>query len=151
MKAFCIIIFFFSLIFFLLISCLKIYNNKFSHALLFWIIHVHHNYYFRRKQHSYAACDAALAASIYILMYFYVIKWLCYVVEIFLTKLLAVILLSYYLIQSEIHLFFACFGNRFAYDLLCFLNSLLPSPRWWARSHIVLEYNNENMRFVAFS
>ena len=28
------------------------------------------------------------------------------------------------------------------------LNSLLPGPRWQARSHIVLEYNNENIRFI---
>ena len=28
------------------------------------------------------------------------------------------------------------------------LNSRLPGPRWWARSHIVLEYNIENMRFI---
>ena len=28
------------------------------------------------------------------------------------------------------------------------LNSRLPGPRWRARSHIVLEYNNENMRFI---
>ena len=29
---------------------------------------MHHKNYFRRKQHSYAACDAALAASIYIML-----------------------------------------------------------------------------------
>ena len=62
-QLFFIIIFFFPLIFFLLISCLKIYNNKFSH---YFELYMHHNYYFRRKQHSYAACDAAFAASIYI-------------------------------------------------------------------------------------
>ena len=38
---------------FLLISCLKIYNNKFSHALLFWYKYLHRNYCFRRKQHSH--------------------------------------------------------------------------------------------------
>ena len=32
------------------------------HMLLFWIIHMHHNYCLRRKQHSYVVCDAALAA-----------------------------------------------------------------------------------------
>ena len=32
-------------------------------------LYMHHNYYFRRKQHSYAACDAALAyIYIYILL-----------------------------------------------------------------------------------
>ena len=46
------------------ISCLKIYNNKFSHALLFWSKCMHRNYCFRCKQHSYAACDAPLSASI---------------------------------------------------------------------------------------
>ena len=49
----------------LLISCLKIYHNKFSHALLFWYKYMHRNCCFRLKQHSYAACDAALAASFY--------------------------------------------------------------------------------------
>ena len=34
--------------------------------LYYFELYMHHNYYFRRKQHSYAACDAALAASIYI-------------------------------------------------------------------------------------
>ena len=28
------------------------------------------------------------------------------------------------------------------------LNSRLPSPQWWSRSHIVLKYNNENVRFI---
>ena len=52
-----------------LTSCLKIYNNKFSRALLFWIKHMHRNYCFWRMQHSYAACDAALTASVYINVY----------------------------------------------------------------------------------
>ena len=51
---------------FLLISCLNKYNNKFSHALLFWFKYIHCNYGFRRRQHSYAACDGALAASKFI-------------------------------------------------------------------------------------
>ena len=33
--------------------------------LFYFELYMHHNYYFRRKQHSYAACDAALAASLY--------------------------------------------------------------------------------------
>ena len=49
---------------FLLISCLKMYNKKISHALLFWYKYMYRNYCFRRKQHSFAACDAAPAASI---------------------------------------------------------------------------------------
>ena len=50
---------------FLLISYLKyMYNNKFSLALLFWYKFMHRNYCFRRKQHSYAACDAALSKDI---------------------------------------------------------------------------------------
>ena len=48
---------------FLLMSCLKLYNNKFSHALLFWYKYMHRNYCFRRKQHFYGTCDTALAAS----------------------------------------------------------------------------------------
>ena len=44
------------------ISCLKIYNNKFPHVL-FFELYMHRNYCFSRKQHSYAACDAALAAK----------------------------------------------------------------------------------------
>ena len=28
------------------------------------------------------------------------------------------------------------------------LNSHLPGPRWRAQSHIVLDYSNENMRFI---
>ena len=31
--------------------------------LYYFELYMHHNYYFRRKQHSYVACDAALAAS----------------------------------------------------------------------------------------
>ena len=42
-----------------------IYNSKFSHALLFWYKCMHRNYCFRCKRHSYAACDAALAASLF--------------------------------------------------------------------------------------
>ena len=34
--------------------------------LYYFELYMHHNYCFRRKQHSYAACDAALAASIII-------------------------------------------------------------------------------------
>ena len=48
-------------------------------------------------------------------------------------------------------LIFIHFYNVFALDLLkisSVLNSRLPGPQWRARSHIVLEYNNENMRFI---
>ena len=45
---------FFRTITFFLISCLKTYHDKFSHALLFRIIHVHQNYCLRRMQHSNA-------------------------------------------------------------------------------------------------
>ena len=31
--------------------------------LHYYELYMHHNFCFRRKQHSYAACDAALAAS----------------------------------------------------------------------------------------
>ena len=48
---------------FLLISCLKIFIYKFSNALLFWYKYVHRSFCFRLMQHSYAACDAALAAT----------------------------------------------------------------------------------------
>ena len=34
--------------------------------LYYFELYMHHNYCFRRKQHSYAACDAALAASIFL-------------------------------------------------------------------------------------
>ena len=46
---------------------------------------------------------------------------------------------------------FIDFYNVFTQDSLkisSVLNSRLPGPRWWARSHIVLEYNIENMRFI---
>ena len=46
---------------------------------------------------------------------------------------------------------FIRFHNGFALDSLkisSVLNSRLPGPRWRAQSHIVLEYNNENMRFI---
>ena len=33
------------------------------------------NYYFRRKRHSYAACDAALAASNYIFVYLFFVQF----------------------------------------------------------------------------
>ena len=55
--------------------------------------------------------------------------------------------ISYYLIQSELHPFFSCFCTSFAQDFLC-LELSLTRPRWRAWSHIVLEYNNENMRFI---
>ena len=48
---------------FLLISCLK-YIITNSHMLYYFDINTCIVYCFRRKQHSYAACDAALAASI---------------------------------------------------------------------------------------
>ena len=60
---------------FLLISCLKIYNSKFSHALFFWYKYTHRNYCFRHRQHSYAACNAALAASTIIYIYIYDIRY----------------------------------------------------------------------------
>ena len=46
---------------------------------------------------------------------------------------------------------FIYFYNVFGQDLLkisSVLNSPLPVPWWRAQSHIVLEYNNENMRFI---
>ena len=57
-------------LFLLVISCLKIHNNKFSHTLLFWYKYMHRNYCFRHKRHSYAACDAVLAVSLIIFFQF---------------------------------------------------------------------------------
>ena len=50
---------FFRTIIFFLISCLKTYHDKFPHALLFRIIHMHQNYCLRRMQHSNAVCEAS--------------------------------------------------------------------------------------------
>ena len=36
--------------------------------LYYFELYMYHNDYFRRKQHSYSACDSALAASIFILL-----------------------------------------------------------------------------------
>ena len=42
---------------------------------------MHRNYCFRRKQHSYAACDAALAASLFLTVevYFVTLRSVCVV------------------------------------------------------------------------
>ena len=48
---------------------------------------------------------------------------------------------------------FIYFYNVFVLNSLkisSILNSRLPGPRWRARFHIVLEYNNEIMRFIRF-
>ena len=88
----------------------------------------------------------------FMFMYFYVTRWLCYVVEIFLTKLLAVFLKSNFfslIIWFKVN--FIHFSYAFALDSLkisSVLNSRLPGLQWRARSHIVLEYNIENMRFI---
>ena len=55
-------------------------------------------------------------------------------------------LLLFYITVIFIH-----FYNVFALDSLkisSVLSSRLPGPRWRARSHVVLEYNNENMRSI---
>ena len=65
--------------------------------------------------------------------------------------------LSNQIIKSNLIIFilsviFIHFSNVFALDSLKISSSLncrLPGPQWRMRSHIVLEYNNENMRFLS--
>ena len=71
--------------------------------------------------------------SLYFQMYFFQIK---------------ISILSFHITVIFLH-----FNNVFVLDSLkisSVLNSPLTGPRWRARSHIVLKYNKENMRFIRF-
>ena len=79
----------------------------------------------------------------------------CFVVRIFLKNLcisdvfLSNRFLSYYFMLQKFSFIFIMFMHALdSLKISSILNSRLPGPRWRARSHIVLEYNNENMRFI---
>ena len=85
----------------------------------------------------------------------FIMTLFCFVFEIFLIKHLAAILsdqiYSLLLFDSK-WMNFIYFPHSFAplvsLRISSVLNSHLLGPRWWARFHIALEYNNENMRFI---
>ena len=68
--------------------------------------------------------------------------------QIFVFQMYSVKIKNFYLIFLYITVIFTHFYNVFALDspkIFSVFNSCLPGPRW---SHIVLEYNNKNMRFI---